>query len=233
MNLFFHSEARVGIKIQIDPAEATHIAKVLRKKTGDEIHFTNGAGKLFVGQLEVNRHEVFANIISETQCQDLPMQLEIAVAPTKNNERLEWFVEKAVEIGIGNFAFLLCKHSERTHIKMERLDRIVVSAMKQSLKCYKPELHEEMSFTEWVKNCNAEKKLIAHCRASADKKILRDVIEKSTPTAIAIGPEGDFSEEEIELAVKHGFVEVSLGNSRLRTETAALAAVLTFDIVNQ
>lgn len=233
MNLFYHPEAAVGMKITLDASEASHITKAFRKKDGDVVHITDGKGNLYSATLEIAGRQTNAFVSEITDRQSEPHLLEIAISPTKNNERTEWFIEKAVEIGIGKISLIECEHSERSHLKTDRLVRVAISAMKQSLKTFLPEISPLQSFEDWVKNANNQSRFIAHCIDSRNKKLLKDVLKSGTTTCIAIGPEGDFSLKELELARAMGFEEISLGSSRLRTETAALVAVNTFEIINQ
>lgn len=233
MNLFYHPNAELNQAVVFDPAEATHLVKVLRKKNGDVIELTDGRGNLFRAVIEIAKKETRATLI-DSQAQPRRKEfLEIAVAPTKNNERLEWFVEKAVEIGIEKITLLHCEHSERPHLKPERLHKIAVSAMKQSLSFYLPEITEMIPFRDWVKTNQLPMKCIAHCATASERALLKHVLHNQDSVGIAIGPEGDFSEQEIAFAITHGFKPISLGQSRLRTETAALAAVHTFELVHQ
>lgn len=233
MNLFYHPDARLGNTVSIEPAEALHITKVFRKRDGDTIQITDGAGSLFDATLTIDGRRTSALIAERIRTDETKIPLEIAISPTKNNERLEWFIEKAVEIGIGKISLIECDHSERVHVKQDRLQRVAISAMKQSLKLHLPEITEIQNFDSWVKNAQAEIKCIAHCYDDADKRLLKNVLNAKEHVCIAIGPEGDFSKKEIELAVANGFMGVGLGNSRLRTETAALVAVHTFELNNQ
>jgi len=233
MNLFFHPEARLGTTVEVEPAEALHITKVFRKKDGDTIQITDGVGSLYNAVLSIEGKRTTALIAEVIKTEESRTPLEIAISPTKNNERLEWFIEKAVEMGIGKISLIECDHSERVHVKLERLQRVAISAMKQSLKLYLPEITEIQSFDSWIKSAEAEIKCIAHCYEDVEKQLLKNTIAKDKHVIIAIGPEGDFSKKEIELAASNGYIGVTLGSSRLRTETAALAAVHTYELINQ
>jgi 16S rRNA (uracil1498-N3)-methyltransferase len=158
--------------------------------------------------------------------------LTIGVAPTKNIDRFEWFLEKSTEIGIDRVIPLLCRYSERKEIKPERLEKVMVSAMKQSIKAYLPVLSPLQTFKEAIKSQFSGQKFIAHCY-EGEKQLLRDAVVRGKDVLILIGPEGDFSNEEVELAINEGFVPISLGNSRLRTETAALVACHTVNLINE
>ncbi|HLP05069.1 MAG TPA: RsmE family RNA methyltransferase, partial [Paludibacter sp.] len=159
--------------------------------------------------------------------------LHIAIAPTKNIDRYEWFIEKATEIGIDEITPLVCRFSERKIVKEDRLEKIVVSAAKQSLKAYFPKLNPACTFEAFMKNHQAAaQKFIAHCYSGDERKLLQKEIQKSADVLVLIGPEGDFSEEEVRKAIAGGFIPVSLGNSRLRTETAGVVACHTVALLN-
>ncbi|MFN0031227.1 MAG: RsmE family RNA methyltransferase [Flavobacteriales bacterium] len=231
MYLFYHPSALPGATVTMDAAEAAHISKVLRKRDGDQIHLTDGRGKLYEAALIVGKKEMLASMMNYSEIPGRNHKLEIAIAPTKNQDRLEWLVEKAVEIGVEKIVLIGCEHSEKTHVRMERLQRVAIAAMKQSLKYYLPEISLLQSFSEWVANCSANQKFIAHCKNELPRKSLMEAISKGQSCAIAIGPEGDFSEKEIALAIQNNFGPVSFGDQRLRTETAALCAVHTFSLI--
>ena len=235
MNLFYHPSCTSGAtEIRFGKEESRHMTKVLRKKVGDTVHITNGTGFIFTTELvEVGPKLSRAKVLEELKRAPLPYQLHMAVAPTKNNDRFEWFLEKATEIGITSITPILCVHSERKVIKPERFERIIENAMKQSLKAYKPQLHPATTFSAFVGAASSDGlKCIAHCASSA-KTPLKSNIDAVNDITILIGPEGDFSEAEIELALKNGFVGVSLGTSRLRTETAAIAACHSVSLLKE
>jgi len=226
MNLFYHPSCKSSdTEVRFGKEESRHITKVLRYKVGDTVHITNGMGFIFTTELlEVGPKLSRAKVIKEVKQEPLPYRLHMAVAPTKNNDRFEWFLEKATEIGITSITPIISEHSERKVIKPERLERIIESAMKQSLKAYKPTLHPAISFSAYIKAASNEGlKCIAHC-APTEKVPLKNKIAEAKDILILIGPEGDFSETEIKFAEDNGFVGVSLGASRLRTETAAIVA---------
>jgi 16S rRNA (uracil1498-N3)-methyltransferase len=219
---------------QLPETEAQHCLKVLRMKTGDTVHLTDGKGNFYKAEI-ADAHPKHCDLrILETLPQP-PLwkgKIEIALAPTKNMERIEWFAEKATEIGIDKISFLQCRYSERKDIKTERINKILISAMKQSVKARLPELEEITDFKKFIKQEFDGQKFIAHCYPG-DKKLLSQAYHRTGNVLILIGPEGDFSEEEVALAEAQGFVSITLGESRLRTETAALAACHTIHIVNQ
>ncbi len=233
MYLFYHADATPGSSVLLEGTEATHITKALRKKEGDSIHLTDGKGKLFEGIIRMVKRDVEVVLTSFTENQPRSNQLELAIAPTKNQDRLEWFVEKAVEIGVEKITLLQCEHSERIRTREERLQRVAIAAMKQSLKFFLPQISNPIPFRDWVKGLGGEQKFIAHCNANLKREQLKNSLKSSSNCIIAIGPEGDFSQAEIEWAESNEFQSVSLGNSRLRTETAAMCAVHTFALINE
>ena len=211
--------------------EVSHAVKVLRLGSGDEMMLMDGAGTFYRAEVTVasNHHCMYA--IHETLPQQRPWQghIHLAIAPTKLMDRMEWMVEKAVEIGVDEITFLDCRFSERKVVKTERLDKIVVSAMKQSRKAWKTELHGMTSFKDFVSANTEGARYIAHCYGEVERKSLFDEL-RQLPSAervsILVGPEGDFSIDEVREAVAQGYQSIHLGNSRLRTETAGLAAVM-------
>lgn len=228
MQIFYAPETTNGI-FKLNSEESKHCTKVLRKKIGDKISVIDGKGNFYhTTIIDDSFCECALAIDSVTEeYEKLNYNLHIAIAPTKNTERIEWFVEKATEIGISQISFLTCDHSERVHLKLDRLEKVAVSAMKQSLKAYKPRLNELCSFEKFISTkFDTDQLFIAHCENGFDKQELNKLLEESSGKEIVvlIGPEGDFSKREIELAFKQGFKSVSLGKSRLRTETAALYA---------
>lgn len=215
--------------------ESNHCVKVLRKKEGDEILITDGKGHFF-DSLIIDAHpkHCLVEIVNTTlKPKGWSNYLHIAFAPTKNMDRVEWFAEKATEIGIDELSLLLCRYSERKEVKNQRIEKILVSAMKQSQKATLPKLNEMMSFVEFVKQPFDGQKFIAHCYADNTKQLLKKAYCKNENVLILIGPEGDFSEQEVDLAKSNGFTPISLGESRLRAETAALVSCNTIQIINQ
>ncbi len=218
---------------ELPPGEALHCKRVLRKKDGDIILITDGKGNFYESQIvSSDSKKCLVSILGITTYAKSWKNIEIAFAPTKNIDRIEWLVEKATEIGIDKFVPLLCKHPERKEIKTQRIQKILVSAMKQSQKAVLPELSEMVKFADFVKKPFDGQKFIAHCEAG-EKVLLKNIYKPGSGASILIGPEGDFSSTEIELALANGFHPVSLGDSRLRTETAALVALNTIHIINQ
>ena len=207
-----------------DKEESKHIIKVLRKKESDILHVTNGLGFLFTTEITIaSDNKCTVKIVSFEKQVASKFHLHLAVAPTKMNERYEWFLEKATEIGIQEITPIICEHSERKIIKTDRFQKILESAMKQSLHYYLPKLNEPIVFKDFIKQKPNGQLFIAHCEETA-KKSLKNELKANQDVTILIGPEGDFSVKEIQLAIAANFIPVSLGNTRLRTETAAIVA---------
>jgi len=216
-----------------DKEESKHIIKVLRKKDTDILFVTNGLGFLFETEITLaSDTKCTVKIISVQQPIPPKYNLHLAVAPTKMNDRYEWFLEKATELGISEITPIICDHSERKQIKTDRFDKIIQSAMKQSNQFYLPKLNEPIAFKDFMKLKNNGLQLIAHCEET-NKKSLKDVIKPNENATILIGPEGDFSEKEIQLAIENNYIPVSLGNTRLRTETAAIVACHSVRFLNE
>ena len=225
MQLFYAPEITEG-SCTLSPEESKHIVRVLRKKAGDELLLTDGRGTLHtVRILADDPRGCLVESVSQEPRPALPYTAHIAVAPTKNLDRIEWFTEKATEIGISEISPVICDRSERHTVKEERLEKMAVSAMKQSLKAWLPRINAARSFREFAEqDFGNAKKFIAHCE-TGEKPHLKELVSAGDEAVVLIGPEGDFSPEEIRLALSHGFREISLGESRLRTETAALYAL--------
>jgi 16S rRNA (uracil1498-N3)-methyltransferase len=234
MQLFYNSEIKNGdLNFFFDKEESKHIVKVLRKKEGDTIFISNGLGFLFDSEIILaSEKKCEVKIVKETFQQPDNFYTHIAVAPTKMNDRLEWFLEKATEIGIHEITPIICDHSERKVYKIDRAEKIIQAAMKQSLHYYLPKINEPISFSQFVKLNFEGQKFIAHCEET-DKKSFQNEIKQNEKITIMIGPEGDFSTKEINLAIANQFIPVTLGNTRLRTETAALVACHTIAIQNE
>lgn len=234
MQLFYEpSLTSSSKKVVFEKKESGHIIKVLRKKAGDQLDITNGRGNLFLAQISnPNPNKCEAEIRRCTTAPPRPYHLHIAVAPTKRNERMEWFLEKATEIGITEITPVICAHSERKKVKVSRYLRVLESAMKQSLQNYIPKLNAPVPFSEFMTKTHQGQNFIAHCE-DAPKEFLQKKLHGDRPVLILIGPEGDFSPSEIGEALQQDFVPVSLGNHRLRTETAALVACHTVSLFYQ
>lgn len=211
--------------------EASHAVKVLRLTAGDEIMLMDGQGNFYRAVVIVASNHHCMYDIQETQPQERPWQghIHLAIAPTKLMDRTEWMVEKAVEIGVDEMTFLVCQFSERRVVKTQRLEKIAVSAMKQSRKAWKTEIHEMTSFNDFITTPRSGYQYIAHCYEEVERSFLFEQMEALAPTedvTILIGPEGDFSIDEVRNAIGKGYQSVHLGSSRLRTETAGLSAVM-------
>ncbi len=228
MELFCLSRFADGIG-HLGPEESNHCIRVLRHRAGDPIELIDGAGTLFHGRiLEADPKETVVELLSvEEDWGRLPYRLTMAVCPTKNNERFEWFVEKATEIGLDLIVPVIGDHSERKIYKTERAERIALAATKQSLKSRIPEIAMPETVRSFIADCGAAVKLIACCfeDETHPRISIREALQGGTDIAVLIGPEGDFSPGEVRFALEKGFVPVHLGPSRLRTETAALTAV--------
>lgn len=217
-----------------DKTESRHIVKVLRKKPGDKLFITDGKGRLFTSEINNCNAKSCDVSIKDVATKNKPWNyyLHIAIAPTKNIDRFEWFLEKATEIGIDEITPLLCERSERKIIKMDRLTRILESAMKQSLKFQLPKLNGLTSFSEFIEDDFNGKLYMAHCK-DTKKESLKTIVKPRQNTTILIGPEGDFTPNEIDLALKKNYHAISLGESRLRTETAGIVATQSVSFINQ
>lgn len=237
MQLFFTPDLNPSLEnFILSEEESKHAIRVLRMDTGDRLHLIDGRGGLYEAQI-IDPHPkrtVLTILTVEEEFQRPKYHLHIAVGPTKNIDRIEWFLEKATEVGIQEITPVICEHSERKEVKLDRLNKVVVAAMKQSLKAYLPKLNPAVSFKQFLREIPTEgvQKAIAHC-VDAEKKHLNQVLEPAQHYIILIGPEGDFSEEEIDLALQMGFHPISLGEARLRTETAALATCMEVSLLNR
>lgn len=233
MNIFYSPEIKEGAFV-LRGEEAWHGVKVLRLKEGGVIYVSDGMGKNFEAEiLGINKKNECALMVRGIFKNDPPRiaRLHIAIAPTKNIDRFEWFLEKATECGIDEITPVLCENSERNVIKPERLSKILVSAMKQSLRAWLPKLNPMVKFSEFVSNASCNNRYIAYCD-NEEKNRLIDIHKKNENSLILIGPEGDFSSEEISIAKRNNFLPLSLGNYRLRTETAGLVACVEFNCLN-
>ena len=235
MQLFYNSKISTATEqLVFDKIESKHIVRVLRKKENDVLKITNGKGYLFDAKISfASDKKCMADIIAITK-KEKPWNyyLHIAIAPTKNNDRIEWFLEKATEIGIDEITPIICANSERRIIKLDRFEKIIQSAMKQSLKFILPKLNAPVKFNEFIQQDFDGTRCIAHCE-DQDKNLLKKVVVPSEKVTLLIGPEGDFSTDEIQKALAKKWTPISLGESRLRTETAALVAVNLVSFINE
>lgn len=233
MNVFYLPDAREG-NVSFPEEESKHIVRVLRMREGDTFCVTNGKGSLFDAELiDAHPKRAMANLLNRREGYDnRAFKLSIAIAPTKLNERTEWFLEKATEIGIDEIKLFASYHSERRVVNVERFKKIVVAAMKQSVKSNMPIVEEMQTFENLVRQDFHGQKFIAWIDEEV-KDQLCNLYDKGSDVLVLIGPEGDFSKDEVELAKANGFVPVSLGEARLRTETAAIVACHTIQLINQ
>lgn len=210
-------------------SEAHHAKRVLRLTIGEQVFVTDGKGHLFEGILQAftSKSAVVESLKPLPNLQKRSYKIELVVAPTKQIDRIEFLLEKAVEVGLDAFYPTMTFHSERRRIKLERLEKIALSAMKQSLKAEKPEIHDLISFEDFMQqNHFSGQKFIAHCYDDLESHPLKECILPNQSYQFLIGPEGDFSKDEVEMAIQNGFTPISLGNQRMRTETAALSCVM-------
>ncbi|MFV5689619.1 16S rRNA (uracil(1498)-N(3))-methyltransferase [Flavobacterium sp. ZT3R25] len=233
MQLFYNPTINETTEsFSFDKEESKHIIKVLRKKDSDILYVTNGLGHLFKTEITLaSDNKCTVKIISFEKSAPSKFHLHLAVAPTKMNDRFEWFLEKATEIGIHEITPIICDRSERKVINTERFDKIILTAMKQSNVLFLPKLNDAISFKEFIKQKQEGLNFIAHCEET-NKKTLKSALEANQNVTLLIGPEGDFTEKEIELA-EANYIPVSLGNTRLRTETAAIVACHSVVFVNE
>jgi 16S rRNA (uracil1498-N3)-methyltransferase len=233
MQLFFCDHLMLNNEVILSQEESYHAGQVLRMRKGDSIHLTDGLGHLFKGELlNVDSKKTLVRLIEELPLKPATNHLHIAIAPTKNIDRFEWFLEKSTEMGITQITPLLCRYSERKEIKPERLNKVIVSAAKQSHHFLFPVLNPLVKFEDFIKSKTSENKFIAHCESSAKNDFGKTILNKKD-ALLLIGPEGDFSEQEIQLAISNNYLPVSLGESRLRTETAGIYASAVYNALNQ
>lgn len=230
MNLpyFFNDTLNASSQVLVlDEATSKHIVQVLRMQNGEQLQLTNGKGDLFTAEItDNNRKRCTVSILQTSSYQPPSTKISIAISPVKNNTRFEWFLEKATEIGVTEIIPLVCTRTEKSAFKFDRMNSILVSAMLQSQQCWLPVLHEPTKFNAVVSSSAHQQKFIAHC-IDADKRSLADLNNAALSSKlILIGPEGDFTPEEIEQALQNNFNAVTLGDTRLRTETAGIVAAV-------
>ncbi|MFT5925347.1 MAG: 16S rRNA (uracil1498-N3)-methyltransferase [Rubritalea sp.] len=230
MQLFYFNNLTPDTSVlQLDKEQARHMTKALRKKVGDSVHITDGVGNLYHGVISLVTSNKCRIDITFAKAFPKPSQnLHIAIAPTKMNDRMEWFLEKATEMGISKITPLRCDHSERKKINRDRFQKILISAIQQSNQFYIPIIEELTDISDFLKTNITGVKCIAHCE-DTPKKTLPHMIDKSQDFTLIIGPEGDLSSREIDAAVTYGFTPISLGNKRLRTETAGVYTAAVFN----
>jgi 16S rRNA (uracil1498-N3)-methyltransferase len=233
VNLFYQPATKNG-DLFLDVDESRHCVKILRKKNGDTIFITDGKGSLYEAEISnADERKCSFRIVKETQEERKCFSIHIAISPTKNTDRFEWFVEKAVEIGIDEITPLICHRTERQFLKRERLEKLAISAMKQSLKYTLPTIHEPIAFDHFLRQipASATSRFIAFVDQS-NPSHLQKLAKSCQHSVVMIGPEGDFTEAELTMAINAGFTKVSLGKSRLRTETAGIAACHILNLLN-
>lgn len=230
---FFYTPDISSNSYRLSEEESKHCVKVLRLTSGDRVILFDGKGNRYSAVVDRVHPKKCSVIVTDVEKDPEPRyKLTVAIAPTKSNDRFEWFLEKATEIGISTIVPIICQNSERKVIKPVRLQKILISAMKQSKNSYLPDLQPITSFNDFVKNYDREHKYIAHCY-EAPKAMLNECYSAGNDLCICIGPEGDFSPEEVELAHENGFINLNLGDSRLRTETAGIVACTTAAFLNK
>lgn len=230
MYLFYTPD--IAVEQTLSAAESAHAVRVLRLGAGDSIMLTDGRGNTYEGRVTLPHPKACQfEIIKKVEQPSRPYKVHLVIAPTKNSERTEWAIEKCTEIGVDTITLALCRYSERKEMKTERLQNVIVAACKQSLKASFPELRPMTPLRDIIAQCREQQRFIAHCYESGKQQLV-NLARPLTDTVVMIGPEGDFSEPEVEMALNSGFLPVALGNERLRTETAAVAACHTISLVN-
>ncbi|MHA4893988.1 16S rRNA (uracil(1498)-N(3))-methyltransferase [Pedobacter sp. PWIIR3] len=234
MHVFYTPDIHSS-EYSLSEEESKHCTKVLRLQKGAVIHLIDGRGGLYKAELiDDHKKRVTVKVIDTVlEYRKRNHYLHIAIAPTKNMDRLEWFLEKATEIGIDEITMVICARSERRTTKEERLYKVVTSAVKQSLQAYHPKINPDLSLNEFLKQDESSEKFIAHCLDEEPRNYLSEFRVPDKRYTILIGPEGDFSPDEIKLALQCGYKPVTLGNTRLRTETAGLAACFEVNYLNR
>jgi len=224
-----------GDSCTMDETESRHCARVLRMSKGDRVNLIDGKGVFCEGVITDPDPRGCTIRITDRkeEFEKRNYRLHIAISPLKNPDRFEWFIEKSVEIGVDELTPLICRNTEKPGIKKDRINNIIVSAMKQSIKSYRPVLNDPQDFSEFIRRDYSGLKIIAHCCQSQQRSAITDIYFKGNDAVIMIGPEGDFSEDEIAGAIDKGFMPVHLGRSRLRTETAGVAACSAVYFINQ
>ena len=234
MQIFYSTDITDNI-CRLDRNESKHCIKVLRLGTGSRVKIVDGQGNLYEGLISNPDAQgcqiTVTNIIHNFESKDY--KLHIAISPLKNSERFEWFIEKSVEIGIDEFTPLICRNTEKPGIRLNRINNLITSAMKQSLKAFRPLLHDPMQFSDFISSTQSGIRMISTCGDTIRRSKIDAVYARNQDAVILIGPEGDFSQEEVDLAVSKGYKPVHLGRSRLRTETAGIAACHSVYFINQ
>ena len=230
---FYIEEITAKDNLVLNEETSKHIVQVLRMQSGEQLQLTDGKGNLFTAEIiDNNRKRCAVKIIQTTNHQQPTANITIAISLVKNANRFEWFLEKATEIGVTAIIPLICKRTEKQHFRQDRMQGILISAMLQSQQTFLPVLHEPIKLTEVINKAIQEQKFIAHCEDENNKvQLASKLLSFSTSKLILIGPEGDFTKEEIHLALQNNFTPVALGNTRLRTETAGMVAATLLRLV--
>lgn len=233
MHLFYTPDISADY-YQLNEEESKHCVRVLRLVNGDIVYLIDGAGGFYKTEITDAHPKRCTLHVLEKQSDygKRNFYLHIAIAPTKNIERIEWFLEKVTEIGVDEITPIICQRSERKEVKTDRLNKIIISAIKQSLKAFKPKLNESIDFKKFIVQPKLKSKYIAHCLED-NKQSVSQVYKQKEDILILIGPEGDFTPAEIEMALQNGFVPITLGESRLRTETAGVVACVQLNFMNE
>jgi len=220
---------------ELDPNESAHCIRVLRLKKGNSVNIIDGNGNLYEGIISDPDPRACKITLTHTSgnFEKKSYKLHIAISPLKNQERFEWFVEKSVELGIDQITPLICRNTEKPAIKKDRINKIIISAMKQSLRAFQPVMNTETRFQDFIKMGLAGRRMIAHCYNDIHRDSISDAYSRGYDAIIMIGPEGDFTREEVSQAISAGYVPIHLGHSRLRTETAGLSACHSIYFINQ
>jgi 16S rRNA (uracil1498-N3)-methyltransferase len=234
MTLFYIAEATKDIAF-LPKEESKHAIKVLRLQEGDLLAITNGSGQIFTAKINfANQKKCEVTVLETENVEEKPFRIHMAVAPTKLNDRYEWMLEKMTEMGVDEITPIICHRSERKVLKLDRMERIIVSAVKQSWKAYKPMINPPVKYSEFIKSAKFDQQFIAHCNGGCGSDLhLKSMADVNQNIGVLIGPEGDFSEAEVALATENNWQKTGLGSARLRTETAALAACFTLNLINE
>lgn len=235
MHVFYTPDLQDQARYTLNEEESKHCSRVLRLSAGDKVYLVDGRGGLYEAEIESGSKKHVGLLITKTtkEYQKRNHHLHIAIAPTKNIDRLEWFLEKATEIGIDEITPIICERSERKIIKDDRLQKVISSAVKQSLQAYHPLLNPAKPLAELLREQTGASKLIAHCIDDSNRSYIKDLVQPLGKYLVLIGPEGDFSPQEVSSALEQGYSPVTLGTTRLRTETAALAACFEINYINR
>jgi len=230
----FYAPGLTGVQFPLNEEESLHLSRVLRLKLGETVRLLDGTGGMFEGEIELvhQKNSVIGNLRTVDNHFRRPYRLHVAIAPTKMMERFEWFLEKATEIGIDEISPIITSRTERTVVKMPRMEKLVQAAMKQSMNAFHPKINETVTLSEFLKKPRSGDGFIAHC-IPGEKPVLVKSIGAENDLTILIGPEGDFMPEEVKKAEAAGFKPISLGNSRLRAETAGVIACAQVQVVYQ